>query len=159
MFQGHANTTIDEKGRLIIPAKFRKHIPAESNNVMNVTLGRDNCVWLFPSTEWMKVMETLRGTNPYTQDEVAMRRQMLFHTDELSVDSQHRLLIPQELIKIVGIKKDVLLIGQIERIELWNPESYDKYLKGNQDSYEDVMQKVMEKHYSSKDNGPGNSGN
>lgn len=158
MFQGHANTTIDEKGRLIIPAKFRKHIPAEANNVMNVTLGRDNCVWLFPSTEWMKVMETLRGTNPYTQDETAMRRQMLFHTDEITVDSQHRLLVPQELVKLVGIKKDVLVIGQIERIELWNPDSYEKYLKGNPDSYEDVMQKVMEKHYSSK-NGADNSGN
>ncbi len=159
MFQGHSNTTIDEKGRLIIPAKFRKHIPAECNSVMNLTLGRDNCIWLFPSTEWMRVMETVKGTNPYTQDEVAMRRQMLFHTDELAIDTQHRILIPQELTKITGIKKDVLLIGQIERIELWNPDSYEKYLKGNPDSYEDVMQKVMTKHYSGSGSGNGGSNN
>lgn len=159
MFQGHANTTIDEKGRLIIPAKFRRHIPAESNSVMNLTLGRDNCIWLFPSTEWMKVMETVKGTNPYTQDEVAMRRQMLFHTDEITIDTQHRILISQELIKLVGIKKDVLLIGQIERIELWNPDSYEKYLKGSSGSYEDVMQKVMEKRYSGNNSGNGGSNN
>jgi MraZ protein len=159
VFQGHSNTTIDEKGRLIIPAKFRKHIPAESNSVMNLTLGRDNCIWLFPSTEWMKVMETVKGTNPYTQDEVAMRRQMLFYTDEITIDSQHRILIPQELTKIVGIKKDVLLIGQIERVELWNPQSYEKYLKGSKDSYEDVMQKVMTKHYDGNGSGNGGSNN
>lgn len=147
MFQGHANTTIDEKGRIIIPAKFRRHIPAEANSVMNLTLGRDNCIWLFPSNEWVKVLETVKGTNPYTQDEVSMRRQMLFYTDEITVDSQNRILIPQQTLKLVGIKKDVLIIGQIERIELWNPDAYGKYLKGSPDSYEDVMQKVMSKMY------------
>lgn len=148
MFQGHSNTTIDEKGRIIIPAKFRKHILPEANNVMSVTLGRDKCIWLFPSHEWLKVIETIRTTNPYTQDEVSMRRQMLFDTDELSIDSQHRILIPQELLKKAGIKKDVLLIGQIERIEVWNPDIYEKYLKESPESYEEVMQKVMTKLYS-----------
>jgi MraZ protein len=122
MFQGHSNTTIDEKGRIIIPAKFRKHILPEANNIMSVTLGRDKCIWLFPSHEWLKVIETIRSTNPYTQDEVSMRRQMLFDTDELSIDSQHRILIPIELLKKAGIKKDILMIGQIERIEVWNPD-------------------------------------
>lgn len=148
MFQGHANTAIDEKGRIIVPAKFRRHILPEAGGILNVTLGRDNCIWLFPSYEWIKVLKTVQTTNPYTNDEVSMRRQMLFHADELTLDSQHRLLIPQELLKLVGIKKDVMLLGQIERIELWDPSAYDKYLKGGADSYEGVMQKVMTKLYS-----------
>lgn len=148
MFQGHSNTTIDEKGRIIIPAKFRKLILPEANGILSVTLGRDNCVWLFPSYEWTKVLQTVQNTNPYTNDEVLMRRQMLFQADELSIDSQHRVLIPQELLKITGIKKDILLIGQIERIEVWNPAAYDKYLKESSESYEGVMQKVMTKLYS-----------
>lgn len=148
MFQGHSNTTIDEKGRIIIPAKFRKHILPDANGILSVTLGRDNCVWLFPAYEWTKVLQTVQNTNPYTNDEVLMRRQMLFQADELSIDSQHRVLIPQELLKIVGIKKEILLIGQIERIEVWNPAAYDKYLKESSESYEGVMQKVMTKLYS-----------
>jgi MraZ protein len=124
---------------------------------MNLTLGRDNCIWLFPSNEWIKVLETVKGTNPYTQEEVAMRRQMLFHTDEIAVDAQHRILVSQELLKLVGIKKDVLIIGQIERIELWNPASYEKYLSSSKDSYEDVMQKVMTRLYS-KNSGSNNPG-
>jgi MraZ protein len=147
LFQGHANTTIDEKGRIIVPVKFRKHILPEANGVLNVTLGRDNCVWLFPSYEWTKVLQTVQSTNPFTTDEVSMRRQMLYYADDLTVDSQHRILIPQEMLKIVGIKKDVLLLGQIERIEVWNPQAYEKYLKDSPESYEGVMQKVMTKLY------------
>ena len=147
MFQGHSNTIIDDKGRIIIPAKFRKHILPEANDILNVTLGRDKCVWLFPSNEWVKVLETVRNTNPYTDEEVLMRRQMFFYADELTVDSQHRILIPQQLKDLVGIKKEILLLGQLERIELWDPATYDKYLKGSSDSYEGVMQKVMTKLY------------
>ncbi len=143
MFQGHANINLDEKGRIIIPSKFRRHILPEANGILNVTLGRDKCIWLFPSYQWQNVLVTLNEVNPYTKDEVAMKRQMLYYADELSVDSQHRLLIPQELLQMVNIKKEVLLLGQLERIEIWNPKVYEDYLKGNSDSYEDVMQKVM----------------
>ena len=145
MFQGHANINIDDKGRIIVPSKFRKHISPEANDIMNATLGRDNCVWLFPSYEWTKLLQTLDKVNSYTKDEVAMKRQMLFHADECILDSQHRILVPQQLLQIVNIKKEVLLIGQLERIELWNPENYESYLKGNTDTYEDVMEKVMSK--------------
>lgn len=98
----------------------------------------------------MKVLETVRATNPYTDEEVLMRRQMFFYTDELTVDSQHRILIPQEMKELVGIKKEILVIGQLERMELWNPDIYNKYLKGCSDSYESVMQKVMTRLYSQK---------
>jgi MraZ protein len=143
MFQGHANINLDDKGRIIIPSKFRKHILPEANSLLNVTLGRDKCIWLFPSYEWQSVLQTLNSVNPYTKDEVAMKRQMLFYAEELTIDSQHRILIPQDLLQLVNIKKEVLLLGQLERIELWSPDAYDDYLKGNSDSYEDVMQKVM----------------
>jgi len=148
MFQGHVNTSLDEKGRIIIPSKFRKHILPEVNNVLNVTLGRDNCIWLFPSNEWIKVLTTIQSTNPYSDEEVDMRRRMLFHAIDITLDSQHRLLVPQQLIAEVGILKEVLMLGQIERIELWNPETYEKYIKSRPDTYENVMQRVMTKVYS-----------
>lgn len=148
MFQGHVNTSLDEKGRIIIPAKFRKHILPEANNTLNVTMGRDNCIWLFPSNEWIKVLTTIQSTNPYSDEEVEMRRRMLFHAIDLTLDSQHRLIVPQQLIAETGIDKEVLMLGQIERIELWNPATYDKYIKSRPDTYENVMQRVMTKIYS-----------
>ena len=147
MFQGHVNTSLDEKGRIIIPAKFRKHILPEANNTLNVTLGRDNCIWLFPTNEWVKVLTTIQSTNPYSDEEVEMRRRMLFHAIDLTLDSQHRLIVPQQLIAEVGIEKEVLMLGQIERIELWNTLTYEKYIKSRPDTYENVMQRVMTKIY------------
>lgn len=145
MFQGHFIGNLDEKGRLIIPSKFRKHISTEANNLMYVTLGRDKCLWLYPSYEWIKLVNTLEKLNAFTKDVIDMRRQLLYPAEECPIDSQHRILISQELLEGVEIKKEVLLIGQLERIELWNKEKYDKYLKGNGSTYEDVMEKVMSK--------------
>jgi len=143
MFQGHSISNLDEKGRIIIPSKFRKHITSEANNTMYVTLGRDKCLWLFPSNEWTKLLKTLGKINPFTKSEIKMRRQLLKPVEELSIDSQHRILIPQTLLNEVEIKKEVLLIGQIEKVELWNEDVYNNYLESSQESYEDVMDKVM----------------
>ena len=153
MFQGHVNTGLDDKSRIIIPAKFRKHILPEANNLMNVTLGRDNCIWLFPSNEWSKVLASVSSTDPYSDEDVELRRRMLFYSDDLAIDSQHRILIPQEMISLVGIDKEIMMIGQIERIELWNPETYDEYIKSRPDTYENVMKRVMSKVYSNPSKG------
>lgn len=143
MFQGNAKSNFDEKGRIIIPSKFRKHITSEANNTLYITLGRDNCLWLFPSYEWTKLLKILSKINPFTQSEVRMRRQLLKPVEELTIDSQHRILIPQNLLQQVEIKKEVLLIGQLDWIELWNEETYNKYIDEGPESYEDVMDKVM----------------
>jgi MraZ protein len=145
MFQGHAINTLDEKGRIIIPSKFRKHITPEANNHMHVILGRDNCLWLYPSYEWTKLLKKIESLNPFLRDEIAMVRQMMYYAEECLIDSQHRILIPQDLLQKVDIKKEVLFIGQLEKIELWNEENYQSYLKGNKETYEEVMEKVMVK--------------
>ena len=143
MFQGNAKSNFDEKGRIIIPSKFRRHITSEANNTLYITLGRDNCLWLFPSYEWTKLLKILSKINPVTQSEVRMRRQLLKPVEELTIDSQHRILIQQNLLQQVEIKKEVLLIGQLDWIELWNEETYNKYIDEGPESYEDVMDKVM----------------
>jgi MraZ protein len=145
MFQGHTTNTIDEKGRIIIPSKFRKHISPEANNIMHVILGRDNCLWLYPSYEWAKLLKKIESLNPFLKDEIAMVRQMMYFAEECPIDSQHRILIPQDLLQKVDIKKEVLFIGQLEKIELWNEENYNNYLKSNKETYEEVMEKVMSK--------------
>lgn len=146
MFQGHTVISLDEKGRIIIPSKFRKHILPEANGIMHVTLGRDNCLWLYPSYEWNKLLNVIDSLNPFLKSEIAMKRQMMFYADECLIDSQHRILIPNTLLLKVEIKKEILLIGQLDKIELWNPVAYEKYLKSSSETYEDVMEKVMSKN-------------
>ena len=72
-----------------------------------------------------------------------MKRQLLKPVEELTIDTQHRILIPQGLLQQVEIKKEVLLIGQLEKIELWDEKVYDTYIESSPESYEDIMDKVM----------------
>ncbi len=150
MFQGNAVISIDEKGRVIIPAKFRRHIPPEAKGIMNITLGRDGCLWLYPSNEWQNLLVLLSSVSSFTAKDKAMKRHILSHADECSIDSQHRILLNSNHLEKAGIKNEVLLIGQLELIELWNPKTYDKYLKSQKDSYEDVMEEVMTRIQSQK---------
>jgi len=143
MFQGHSYLNIDDKGRIIIPSKFRKHVTPEANNLMFVTLGRDNCLWLYPSNYWNTLVARLLKQNAYTGSVIAMQRQMLYYAEECAIDSQHRILVPQNLLQKVNIKKEVLLLGLLDRIEIWNEKEYQKYLKSNKETYEEVMEKVM----------------
>lgn len=146
MFQGNSIINLDDKGRIIIPSKFRRHIKPDANNVVYVTLGRDNCLWLYPSDEWTRVETILQSLSQFTKDEVNMRRQMLYYADDYTLDSQHRILLPHKLLEKVNIRKEILLIGQLEKVELWDPDTFETYTKSNEDSYEDIMEKVMRKY-------------
>ena len=145
MFQGNSTSSLDEKGRIIIPSKFRKHITPEANNIMFVTLGRDKCLWPLPSYEWTKLQNILINLNAFTDSEIKIKRRMLEPVEELTIDSQHRILISQDLLQKVEIKKVVYLIGQLDKIELWNKDVYDRYVESSSETYEELMDKVMGK--------------
>lgn len=150
MFHGKVLTSIDDKGRLIIPSKFRKHITSESNNLFYITHGRNNCLWLYPSVEWKLVSDQLSRLSSFAKDAIDLKRMLLSSTEECVIDNNHRILIPKDLLALAGIQKDILMIGQLERIELWNPEMLDKYFKDNGITYEDVIDKVLDNNLSSR---------
>lgn len=145
MFQGSVIQSLDDKGRLIIPVKFRKHIPSEANAKVHVTLGRDSCLWMYDDLQWLKLTDKLSTLDEYAKDDTMMLRQFLYHADEYQIDTQHRILLPQKVLQVVNIKKEVLLIGQLNKVEIWNPETFDLYLQSSGLSYEDVMEKVLGK--------------
>lgn len=118
---------------------------------MIVIPGRDKCLWLYPSNEWNRLTGKLIRQNTFTANVIAMQRQMLSQLEECSIDSQHRILISQNLLQKVSIKKEVFLIGLLNRIEMWNEAEYNKYLKGLDRSYEDVMELVMKESENAAD--------
>lgn len=144
MFKGNSLINLDDKGRLIVPSKFRRLFPEKCKSLY-VTLGRDSCLWLYPPLEWIKIESELHSMNSYGKNEAMMLRQILFYADEYLLDSQHRILLPQKILQVVNIKKEILLIGQLDKIELWDPTTFDSYLQSSGISYEDVMEKVMNK--------------
>lgn len=121
MFMGEYNHTIDAKGRLIIPSKFREIL----GDAFVVTKGLDGCLFVYDNEEWKRFEEKLR-TLPITNKEARQFvRFFLAGATEAEVDKQGRILIPNVLREFAGLTKDVVLVGVGSRIEIWSRERFE----------------------------------
>ena len=115
MFMGQYEHTIDTKGRTIIPAKYREDLGDE----FVVTRGLDGCLFLYPSAEWQKFVEKLQQL-PSNQNTRRIQRQFLSNAMEVSLDKQGRMLIPGLLRDSAGLTKEVVFVGMMNRVEVWD---------------------------------------
>ena len=122
MFMGEYNHTIDEKGRLIIPSKFRE----ELGNSFVVTKGLDGCLFAYDNTEWTALEEKLKKLPLTNRDARAFARFMLAGAALVEVDKQGRILLPQVLRGFAELEKDVVLIGVASRIEIWSKDKWNE---------------------------------
>ena len=129
MFMGEYNHTVDAKGRLIVPSKFREQLGDE----FVVTKGLDGCLFVYENTEW-KVLEEKLHTLPLTNANARkFSRFFLAGATSCEVDKQGRILLPQILRDFAGIEKEAVLVGVGSRIEIWSRE---RWLEAN--SYGDM---------------------
>jgi len=129
MFSGEYNHTIDAKGRLIIPAKFRESL----GEGFTITKGLDGCLFVYSAKEWTTFQEKL-STLPLTNKSARQFiRFFVASADTCDLDKQGRILVPSALREFAGLEKDVVLTGMIDRIEIWN-----KTMWVNNNSYEDM---------------------
>ena len=141
-FQNTYNYTMDEKGRINIPSKFRKPNESITYEKFVITRGLDGCLFVYPVDEWERVKEMMRG-KPFTQRITRLYQRYVFpNTSEVEVDKQGRITVPQNLIGYAKLKKEVLILGVLERIEVWDPEVYHEYIAGQKLSYEDVAEEL-----------------
>jgi len=141
-FKGQFRYTIDSKGRINIPAKFRKAISPEANETFVITRGMENCIYVFPLDEWNKTEEKLRRLSTNRKDIRLFIRMTTSYASESQFDKQGRIAIPQYLIDLVKIKREILIIGTLDKLEIWNPELYEEYLKSSEQSYENLAEKI-----------------
>lgn len=142
-FKGQETYSIDAKGRVSVPAKMRRAIEPDANNTFTVTRGQDKCVVAYPMDEWKKYEEKFQELNQYDSKNRYFLRMILSWSEEVSLDAQQRISIPKKLSEFAGIEKKVTIVGVGDHIELWQPEEYDRYLLGNEETYEDIAAKVM----------------
>lgn len=117
MFMGQYEHTIDTKGRIIIPAKYRN----ELGDTFVITKGLDGCLFIYPSQEWIDFADKLMGLSS-SQNTRRLQRQFLSKAMEVTTDKQGRILIPGLLRESVGLEKDVVFLGMMNRIEVWDKE-------------------------------------
>jgi MraZ protein len=142
-FKGSFSHSVDEKGRINLPSKLRKYVAPENADTYVITRGFDKCLYIYPLDEWNMVEQKLRGLSNYNADDRLFLRTLLELANEVQLDGQARLSIPQELREYANILGDVKILGTLDKIEVWNPEEYEKYRRANPESYESIASKVM----------------
>lgn len=125
-FIGDYTCKFDEKARVMLPAAFKKQMPAEAHDTFVVKKDiYENCLVLYPLDEWERQVNLIRKTlNPYNAEHNAFLRGFYKGTAEATLDNTNRLLIPKRLLDEAGIEKEAVLAGQDSKIEVWSKERY-----------------------------------
>ncbi len=142
-FKGTYISTLDAKRRLKLPKKLREAVSSSSNDHFVMVPGYDGCVFLFPADEWAKQEEKLRNLKVDLGEHRFLERVIGPESEDVRLDRVGRLTIPQRLLDLSGIQKDVLILGVLARIELWAPDVYKKYREQFKQSFEEVAEKVF----------------
>lgn len=144
-FKGSYGYSVDAKGRVNIPAKLRKFVSPDANDTFVVTRGYEQCLFLYPLDEWTALEQSIRRLSPSNSQHRYFTRTLLQYATESQLDSQSRISIPKELLQFAGVEDQVLILGVLERIELWNPGTHEAYLRSQTESYENVAQRVFDR--------------
>lgn len=140
LLTGEYRNTLDEKGRIFFPAKLRTELSAGS---LIVTQGIDRCLWLYTPDEWTvfssKIMES---ASPFNEKNRSVIRRIIAPAQEVEFDKAGRLSIPQTLREFARLSKDCVILGNIKYFELWDAESYNKYLEESEASFRDAAEEL-----------------
>lgn len=140
MFIGEYNHTVDAKGRLNIPAKFREQL----NETFYITKGLDECLFVFPEEEW-KIFEEKLKALPLTNKSVRGFVRLFFAgAAECSFDKQGRIIIPAPLREYAHLEKEAKVIGVGTRVEVWSNQTWDNYSNPENISYEEIAEQMAE---------------
>ncbi|HAM51807.1 MAG TPA: division/cell wall cluster transcriptional repressor MraZ [Nitrospiraceae bacterium] len=125
-FSGKHYYTVDEKGRLMIPASFREILSTHYSPRLYITNAAfDRCLHIYPYEEWAKLEEKVRGLPRMLEEVRFFMRRVIASAQECAFDKQGRLLIPAAQREDANIKGDVVIVGQIEKIEIWDRKEWD----------------------------------
>lgn len=137
MFMGEYNHSIDAKGRIIIPSKFRESL----GETFVLTLGLDGCLFVYPNSEWESFLTKLNSL-PGSKEARQLQRYFLAGATECEVDKQGRILIPTKLRNAAALDKDVIFVGVLSKIEIWSKERWEQ--NNVYDDMDDVAEHMSE---------------
>ena len=145
-FTGEYINLVDQKNRLSIPAKFRNALDSDNDKTFVLSKGFDECLLLYPLNEWKIVEEQLSSLSSIKNKNRNFIRKITRHANYVKYDSQGRIAIPELLLEYANIDKEVIVIGVVKKIELWNKTTLDNYEKQKQflsdEDFEDLADKI-----------------
>ena len=145
-FTGEYHNLLDQKNRLSIPAKYRNLLNPINDKTFVVCKGFDPCLLLYPVEEWKIVEEQLASLSSINNKNRNFTRNIVRYANYVKYDSQGRIAIPDVLLNYANIDKEVIVIGMLKKIELWNKNTLNKYEKNkdflSNEDFEDLADKI-----------------
>jgi len=140
MFMGEYHHTIDIKGRMIVPSKFREGL----GDSFVITRGLDQCLFVYPMSEWKVIEEKLKALPLTKKDARAFTRFFFSGATECEIDKQGRVNIATPLLQYAKLEKECVVIGVSNRIELWSKSIWENYVAEQEDSFEEIAENMID---------------
>ena len=136
---GECNCKVDNKGRMMLPSKFRDELGKQE---CVITRGLDNCIELIPIEEWKNIEDKLKKLQTTNSKHRAYQRFVMSAATKTEFDNQGRLNIPTSLMEHAQIDKKIIVTGMNDKIEIWSEESWKKYIQNTGESIEDLVDEI-----------------
>ena len=146
-FTGEYAYSLDSKGRVNIPAKFRQVLSEDNENTFVIARGMDPCIWVYPLAQWKEIETNLRGLSSLSKIHRTFVRNTARYASPSTYDKQGRITLTPSLIEYAGLEKDALIIGMVSKMEIWNPVQLDKIdnetIKIDPAAYDELAEKII----------------
>ena len=146
-FTGEFSYTVDAKGRVNIPSKFRKVLSVDNEDTFVITRGMDPCVWVYPIIVWQNIENELKNLSSLSAINRTFVRNTVRYATPLTYDGQGRIQLTNNLINYAELGKKTLIIGMVNKIEIWNPDRLKeidkKNMKIDSTAYDDLAEKII----------------
>jgi MraZ protein len=145
-FIGEYESTVDTKGRFLLPSGFKKQLPEGESILFVLNRGFEKCLTLYPIQSWNPLFEQISNLNDFDPKVREFRRYFLNGATQIELDSAGRLLLPKSLAEYAGLGKDIVLASAMNKIEIWDKKIYQQFFDSiTPDDFSNLANEVMNK--------------
>ncbi|CAN5882245.1 division/cell wall cluster transcriptional repressor MraZ [soil metagenome] len=145
-FIGEYESTIDAKGRFLLPAGFKKQLPEQESYVFVINRGFEKCLTLYPIQSWEPIFKEISQLNDFDPKVREFRRYFLNGAVQLELDSAGRVLLPKNLLEHASLEKDIVLVSAVNKIEIWDKNKYQQFFESfSPEAFSSLANEVMNK--------------
>ena len=145
-FIGEYESTIDAKGRFLLPSGFKKQLPEQENYLFVINRGFEKCLTLYPIQSWEPIFKEISQLNDFDPKVREFRRYFLNGAIQLELDSAGRVLLPKNLMEHASLEKDIVLVSAINKIEIWDRNKYQQFFESfSPEAFSNLANEVMNK--------------
>ncbi len=143
-FTSQYECKLDAKGRMVLPARIKSQLPEGEGQELIIRRGFEPCLIVYPLVEFKKVFSKISGLNEFNEEYRTLQRNFLSGVVAVELDANGRFLIPKNMLAYAQIDKDATLVGMGNKVEIWNPTTYEKHLIQDPGELSKLAQKHLE---------------